>query len=176
MENNMKETTGRKRPGHEEQKLQIACVKWFELQYPWATGLLVHPMNEGMAGGRVRGAIGKAMGQRKGVSDLLLLLPSSESHYCYLAMELKTKTGRLSADQRVFLCRAGAAGARVAVIRSVEEFVKEVKRYMGGVNPTAKALVQGVSDDESMEWMSRNYIHDEGDADHQLSTNKRKAR
>ena len=158
MENNMKETTGRKRPGHEEQKLQMACVKWFELQYPWATGLLVHPMNEGMAGGRVRGAIGKAMGQRKGVSDLLLLLPSWEYNYSYLAMELKTKTGRLSADQRVFLCRAGAAGARVAVIRSVKGFVKEVKRYMGGVSPTVKALVKEAEETEKVV-----YIHEDVD-------------
>lgn len=102
-EGSEEKTQTRKHPGHEEQALQIACVKWFKLQYPWATGLLVHPMNEGMAGGRVRGAIGKAMGQRKGVADLLLLLPSSEGNYSYLAMELKTKTGRLSEDQKLFL-------------------------------------------------------------------------
>lgn len=141
-EGSEEKTQTRKHPGHEEQALQIACVKWFELQYPWATGLLVHPMNEGMAGGRVRGAIGKAMGQRKGVADLLLLLPNETGNYCYLAMELKTKTGRLSEDQKLFLTRAGSAGARVAVIRSVEGFVKEVKEYMSGVNPTVKALVK----------------------------------
>ena len=141
-EGSEEKTQTRKHPRHEEQALQIACVKWFKLQYPWATGLLVHPMNEGMAGGRVRGAIGKAMGQRKGVADLLLLLPSSEGNYSYLAMELKTKTGRLSEDQKLFLTRAGEAGARVAVIRSVEGFVKEVKEYMSGVSPTVKALVK----------------------------------
>lgn len=141
-EGSEEKTQTRKHPGHEEQALQIACVKWFKLQYPWATGLLVHPMNEGMAGGRVRGAIGKAMGQRKGVADLLLLLPSSEGNYSYLAMELKTKTGRLSEDQKLFLTRAGEAGARVAVIRSVEGFVKEVKEYMSRVSPTVKALVK----------------------------------
>ena len=141
-EGSEEKTQTRKHPRHEEQALQIACVKWFKLQYPWATGLLVHPMNEGMAGGRVRGAIGKAMGQRKGVADLLLLLPSSEGNYSYLAMELKTKTGRLSEDQKLFLTRAGEAGARVAVIRSVEGFVKEGKEYMSGVSPTVKALVK----------------------------------
>ena len=57
-------------------------------------------------------------------------------------MELKTKTGRLSEDQKLFLTRAGSAGARVAVIRSVEGFVKEVKEYMSGVSPTVKALVK----------------------------------
>ena len=60
-----------------EGQLQIACVRWFRLQYPAFSTLLFHPKNE--ADGATSGkkiAINAAAGVVPGVPDLILALPS----------------------------------------------------------------------------------------------------
>lgn len=58
----------------------------------------------------------QAMGVRPGVSDFLVVV-SGRLH----CIELKTGTGRLSAEQRVFLAEAETAGCRAHVARSIDE-------------------------------------------------------
>lgn len=71
-----KSATKQKKVQHEGQ-LQIACVRWFRLQYPAYASLLFHPKNE--ADGATSGkkiAINAASGVVPGVPDLILALPS----------------------------------------------------------------------------------------------------
>lgn len=67
-----KSATKQKKVQHEGQ-LQIACVRWFRLQYPAYASLLFHPKNE--ADGATSGkkiAINAAAGVVPGVPDLIL--------------------------------------------------------------------------------------------------------
>lgn len=58
-----------------------------------------------------------AMGLRKGVADLCLVLPGGGAGF----LELKSKTGSLSKDQRDFRDAVVAAGARYAQCRTLDD-------------------------------------------------------
>lgn len=63
---------------HKESDTQIACVRWFRLQYPRLAMLLISIPN----GGRrdvITGKILKAEGAVAGASDLILLLRRGDS-------------------------------------------------------------------------------------------------
>jgi len=122
---------------HKESDLQIRCISWFRYQYPAYARLIEHPKNEG-CGNRRQGAIAKAEGVQAGVADLILHVPAyitgpSIRHCdCYhsLALEMKTKTGKQSPVQKQWQRLFEAAGGRYVIIRSYDEFVAEVTRYM----------------------------------------------
>lgn len=128
---------------YKESDLQIRCVRWFRIQYPAYARLLEHPKNEG-CDDRVRGAIAKAEGVQAGVADLILHVPSvsflyngemTEEGYTYhsLAIEMKTKTGRQSPEQKIFQRYFEAAGGQYIIVRDFDDFVAQVSRYMSGV-------------------------------------------
>lgn len=129
---------------HKEQDLQIRCVKYFRCTYPELARLLEHPKNEVASGNRTEGAIAKAEGVQAGVSDLILHVPS-EAHYIggelqeelyifhSLAIELKTKTGRQSAEQKIMQRYFEAAGSKYVIIRTFEDFCHEVDMYVMGI-------------------------------------------
>jgi len=122
---------------HKESDLQIRCITWFRYQYPAYARLMEHPKNEG-CGNRRQGAIAKAEGVQAGVADLILHVPayiteaSLRHSDCYhsLAIEMKTKTGTQSPEQKQWQRLFEAAGGRYVIIRSYDDFVAEVTRYM----------------------------------------------
>lgn len=122
---------------HRESDMQINCVRWFGYQYPAYSSLLEHPKNEGN-GNRVQGRIAKAEGVRAGVADLILHVPSyineaSVNHsdvFQSLAIEMKTKIGRQSPEQKIWQRYFEAAGGKYIIVRSYDDFVAEVSRYM----------------------------------------------
>lgn len=104
-----------------EGQLQIACVRWFRLQYPAFSTLLFHPKNE--ADGATSGkklAINAASGVVPGVPDLILALPSMKDG----------KTNNQSANQKRFQGYWQSAGYKYALCRSLEDFIEVVKAYM----------------------------------------------
>lgn len=105
-----------------EQTLQIQVARYLgvALRAPsWWTAI-----GHG-GGGRVRGAILKGMGVRRGVPDLIVIHPIEKTGNragCWLlGIELKTKTGRLSTEQKAAHAALKAAGMHVSVCRSIEE-------------------------------------------------------
>lgn len=121
-----------KKHQHKETELQIMCVRWFGYQYPYLKSLLYHPKNEGTANGRVQGAIGKAEGVVAGVADLILQVPAWD-HTC-MAIEMKTKTGKQSYQQKVFQKYLEGAGGKYVICRSFDDFVEMVGHYIHGMN------------------------------------------
>lgn len=112
-----------------EGQLQIACVRWFRLQYPAFSTLLFHPKNE--ADGATSGkklAINAASGVVPGVPDLILALPSMKDGktgiiyenpevYFGLGIELKYgKTNNQSANQKRFQGYWQCAGYKYASV------------------------------------------------------------
>lgn len=72
------------------------------------------------------GALLRARGVKSGVPDFHFTLPGGETAW----IELKTKTGQLSPDQRAFIEAEQLAGAPVVVCRSIEQ-VESVLRLWG---------------------------------------------
>lgn len=127
-----------------EGSLQIACVRWFRLQYPQYAMLLFHPRNEAGQGKSKRIAIDAAAGVVAGVPDLMLALPHIDltppssaddslvkRTYFGLGIELKYgKTNNQTPAQRKFQRHYQAAGYAYHVVRSLEEFIEVVTDYM----------------------------------------------
>ena len=134
---------------HEESKLQQACVSWFRAQYPQYAMLLVHPINEGSGHATIdrrRQGIHKAEGAVAGVPDLLLFMSSADKVfdddgfllgyiiYHGLGIEFKTPKGKQSQAQKDFEKMFTAAQYKYVVIRSLEEFKKLIKEWIGGIH------------------------------------------
>jgi len=84
------------------------------------------------------GARLKAMGVRPGVADIAIILPGGKSAF----MELKSPTGRLSPDQRVFRADAETAGALYAVASTPEQ-AQDILASWGALRPVSNRSVQG---------------------------------
>lgn len=117
----------RKRQGHAEDDLQMQCVRWFRLQFPKLARLLHHSPNGGRRDAR-EGARFKQMGTQAGFPDLILLVAANGYHA--LMLELKTRTGRQQDTQKEYQQLVEAQGYKYVVIRSLEQFITEVKQYL----------------------------------------------
>lgn len=114
---------------HEEDDLQMNCIRWFDAQFPQLALQLHHSPNEGRLVGGVReGARRKAMGVRAGFPDLIFLHPSRTYHG--LAIELKTAKGRQSESQKTYQKLLQDNGYLYAVVRSFEQFQKIITAYL----------------------------------------------
>lgn len=117
----------RKHQGHAEDDLQMQCVTWFRLQFPKFARLLHHSPNGGRRNAR-EGARFKKMGVQPGFPDLVLLVASQDCHALFI--ELKSATGRQEDSQKEYQALVEAQGYKYVVIRSLEQFITEVKRYL----------------------------------------------
>lgn len=111
---------------HTEHDIQAACIKWFRLQYPRLAPLLFAVPN-GTNKSKTARMMFKAEGLTAGVSDLLFLLPRGGYHG--LCIEMKTRTGRQSAEQKAWQAAVEAQGYLYVVIRSLDEFMKIITNY-----------------------------------------------
>ena len=118
----------KKRRQSPEMQLQAACVLIAWNDFPETRKLLFHVENEDSHGNSIRGAIRKAQGIVRGVSDLILLIPRGRWHG--LMIEMKTKEGSQSPYQREWQHRVEAQGYRYEVIRSEEDFRALLTEYL----------------------------------------------
>ena len=112
---------------HIEEHLQEVCVRWFDFQYPQYRLLLHHSPNGGRRNVR-EAARFKRMGVRAGFPDLLLLLPCESFHY--LAIEMKTDSGRQTESQREMQRMIEANGGCYQLVRDFDTFRNVVNRWM----------------------------------------------
>lgn len=127
----------KKQVQHIESELQQSCVEWFAYQYPQYWLFSVKNSSK-MGGKKVKGKNGKEIpleaiiakreGLRKGVADLQLLYGNGE-HYS-LFLELKTDTGSQSKEQKEFEAYCNQNKFKYVVVRSLEQFINEVKNYL----------------------------------------------
>lgn len=153
---------------HKESKEQIRCVAWFRREYPEFARLLEHPRNEGSGSDRTdrhRQTIAKAEGVQAGAADLFLHLPSEcriwkgeiqEEPFMVhsLAIEMKTKTGRQSPEQKIFQRYFEAGGGQYEIVRTLEDFQRIVSDYMAGVPHRVLSGVKAVYDDIEAETLA----------------------
>lgn len=112
---------------HLEDSLQKLCVRWFDLKYPKFSLFLHHSPNGGKRNA-IEAAKFKQMGVRSGFPDLILIVPNRFYPFC--GIELKTKTGRQSANQKAYQKEFESIGAKYVVVRSLDEFIKVVEGYL----------------------------------------------
>ncbi len=131
---------GRRRPGHEEEDLQLACRRWYD--YQWGgrringekIDRLLHHSPNGGKRTKKEAARFKAMGTRAGFPDFWLGIPVNGCPY--LCIELKTlkKGSGQSDNQKGYERLVKAVGARYVVVRTLEEFMTAVNSYLAPLN------------------------------------------
>lgn len=112
---------------HLEDQLQKSCIRYFDYKYPQLRNRLHHSPNGGKRN-RIEAAKFKAMGTRAGFPDLILLHPNK--FYPFMGIELKTKTGTQSEYQKGYQRTFEEIGARYVVVRSLDDFINEINRYL----------------------------------------------
>lgn len=117
----------RRKPRDIEHKLQSACVRWFRLQYPKMKHNLFSVPNGGKRDAATASKL-KEEGALAGVADLIFL--KSNRFYGALLIEMKTEEGRQSQNQKDWQQRITNDGYKYVIIRSLEEFQKEIKQYL----------------------------------------------
>lgn len=118
-----------KAPEPDEHAIQVSCVAWATAQsaYRPELRLLYAVPNGGHRHVRVASML-KVEGVRPGVPDLVL--PVARGGFFGLYVEMKTRTGRVSTEQKEWMARLAAEGYRVEVCRSLEGFIEVVAGYL----------------------------------------------
>lgn len=125
-----KQSKTRRKPRDDEHKLQSACVRWYRLQYPKMRHNLFSVPNGGKRDA-VTAAKMKEEGALAGVADLILL--KSNRFYGALLIEMKTKTGNQSESQKEWEQKIVNDGYKYIVVRSLDEFQREVNQYLNDI-------------------------------------------
>lgn len=135
---------------HTESNLQQACVRWWKMQYPQYSKLLIaipnHAVLSGDASQRARQWKRlEAEGAVTGAADLVLLrqrtiaifdrltddtIMGETIHYFACFFELKTSKGKQSPQQAEFQKQVGAQGYEYVIIKDIESFIKKVGEYI----------------------------------------------
>lgn len=114
---------------HKEDDLEMSCKKWFDYAYKKHKLLLHHSPNEGLLPKTEKdGAKRKSMGVRAGFPDFILLVPNKD--YPFMAIELKTQSGKQSESQKAYQKAVETAGGKYVICRSLQEFMNEINNYM----------------------------------------------
>lgn len=112
-----------------EEDLQRTCFEWISLRmarYP----ILRFALHVPNGGKRPKGEAGKmkAMGVKKGFPDIIT--PLAFGKWRGFAAELKSSTGRVSAEQEEWLGALAESGWLTGVCRSLGEFELLVGKYL----------------------------------------------
>lgn len=119
-----------------EDAIQAACIRWYKLKH---RGKMITSFPAGYVFGgdatkrAILGRRMKEMGYMKGIPDLFI--PHANRFYHGLFIEMKTEKGRLSHEQKEVIPRLESEGYKVAVCRSLDDFIGTVDRYMKDIQP-----------------------------------------
>lgn len=111
---------------HVESDIQAACVRWFRYQHP---DKVIFSIPNGGYRNAITAAIMKREGALAGVADLFLMWPAGNFHGLFI--EMKTKQGRQSDTQALFMYEAIKAGYSYVICHSFDEFKNEIDKYLG---------------------------------------------
>lgn len=116
---------------HAEAAMFMRAVRGAEADWPELRWMAAIP--NGGARAKREAVKLKAEGVNPGVPDYLL--PVQRGGYVGLALELKTATGRTSAEQRAWLAHLEGQGWHAVVARGWEEAWAVVRDYLAGDGP-----------------------------------------
>jgi len=116
---------------HKESKLQQACVKWFDLQYPKLRMNLFAIPNGGKRN-KFEAAIMKGEGVRAGVSDMFLAVcrwRGNDLEYAGMFIEFKFGKGKLTDKQQEFK-KAIDVSYQHEIIYDFDTFKNRIEYYL----------------------------------------------
>lgn len=111
-----------------ERAIHTTVMEWVR-HHPYIKKLVIHFPNEGKRTPRY-GKMLKDLGMRKGVSDLLITM--QKHGYGGAWIELKSKDGVLSKEQKEFLADMKAQNYYTAVTWSLDEALDTISWYCFG--------------------------------------------
>ena len=115
-----------------EEESQIAVIAWADSQTHPALKWLMHTPNGGHRSPATAGRM-KALGQRPGVPDLLLYWrdwDGQAARYVGLAIEMKRKPNKPTAEQREWLAHLEAQDWRCEVCYSAQAAIDVIREYL----------------------------------------------
>jgi hypothetical protein len=110
----------------QEDLIQKACVKWFNFKHNKIKPYLYCQYNNPKS--LQHGKHLKEMGLKAGIPDMFLAIP--KNGYCGMYIEMKTKTGRLTKEQKQYSVILQEIGYKWVLCRSLEDFKKEIETYL----------------------------------------------
>lgn len=113
---------------HEESDMQSEFFNKVFTIFPKLPRKLLFAVPNGGSRNKIEAANMKRQGVTAGVADVILLVP--KKGFASLCIEFKTKTGRQSDEQKEFQFQAEKCGSKYVVVRSVEQGIREVKKYI----------------------------------------------
>ena len=135
-----------------EAQLQRACVRNLRASHP---AVITYRGHEGqqLAGAQrwrqlAAYRLARLEGRTKGAPDLLIALRGRDGKGA-LAIEFKTRTGKVSAEQAAAMAHLENQNIRTAVVRSEEEFAAALADHLvGGAPVVAPVVVSLLSDSD----------------------------
>lgn len=123
-----------------EHDLQVRCVRWFRYRYPYLSPIFFAVPNGGHRT-KATAAMMKAEGERAGVADLILLLPSLNGHS--LNIEMKAGTSQ-SPQQRIYELYCRSSDNSYIICHSLSEFQKAVEQHLSLVDKNILSQLQAI--------------------------------
>jgi hypothetical protein len=135
-----------------EKELQKQCVRYMRFKYP--NTVCFHPNNNVVPFGKSskqkayaakKGAENRLMGVLAGIPDLIILSarfdPKRHKYYGSLNIELKTKKGKCSPEQKMISEQLDKSGQFYKVINSFVDFADVVDKYLSLPIPETLPIV-----------------------------------
>jgi hypothetical protein len=110
---------------HNESKLQIACVKWFKLQYPM---YIIFSIPNGGRRTLTEAKILKAEGTLAGVADLFLMYGNKDFNGLFI--EMKFNTGKQTDTQIAFERKCKIFNYKYELCYSFSDFQNLINNYI----------------------------------------------
>lgn len=113
----------KRKPRHIEESIQVACVKWFRLQYP---NLVIFAVPNGGSRNLYEAKNMKESGTLAGVADLVVVGNGGR----VLFVEMKAGRNKQEDNQILFQKNVERLGHKYVVCRSIEGFKKEIDLWV----------------------------------------------
>ena len=113
----------KRKPRHLEESIQVACVKWFRLQYP---NLVIFAVPNGGSRNLYEAKNMKESGTLAGVADLVIVGNGGR----VLFVEMKAGKNKQEDSQVLFQNKVEKLGHKYIICRSLEQFKKEIDLWV----------------------------------------------
>ena len=113
----------KRKPRHIEESIQVACVKWFRLQYP---NLVIFAVPNGGSRNLYEAKNMKESGTLAGVADLVIVGNGGK----VLFVEMKAGKNKQEDSQVLFQNKVEKLGHKYIICRSKEQFMKKIDLWV----------------------------------------------
>lgn len=118
----------RKKKDNEEEREQIRFFELVPIYFPDIPDKLLFAVPNGGSRHIAEAVNLKKQGVRRGVSDVILLIP--KKGYASLCLEFKAKKGTQSEEQKEFQRQAENCKSKYVIVRCAKQAIDELRKYL----------------------------------------------